>query len=209
MTQTITDPTEIAEFITTHAPPAEAQKFAADVARIELIPINEPLPCPVFCDGDCADWQVEDGGYHASGFTLVDAYNFGRKDDVEMSISVVREDKEGVLGQPEIHLITGDLGGEDLVLTATRARRFAVLLLNAAGTADPTPSGVLLMTASALRLDDELLTDDGWQKVIGLMFFDDSGQASVFTAERDPEDSDGWPFDLADPVKVRRAVDAR
>jgi hypothetical protein len=174
-------------------------------------PDPEPHPattgCPdgvAFCSGICTEY---DDGYHSSGFSLVDAIRYGRG-DTEMALCVSRTEVDGKPGPAEIHFIPA-LCSDDFILTPERARRLAALLLNAADDADPIPSGAMLLTASALRLGDELLTDEGWQTVRGLMFFEASDQASVFTDERnDDDDSDGWQFHLADPVEVRRPMHA-
>lgn len=57
--------------------------------------------------------------------------------------------------------------------------------------------------AETLRVGRQLLTDDGWQTIKGLLIFDDADQVSVFTEERDDLLTDGWPFRFGDMVQTR------
>ena len=163
---------------------------------------NEPGVCPAgigWCVGECPDF---DGHYHGSDFAAVDATSANHA-AVELSVSVHREDRCDEIGPVQISILTGH---DDLIVSPAAARQLAAYLMNATDTVDPLPSGVAVMTASGLRLGDELLTDDGCQTVTGLMAFADSGKVQVFTDERDDETSDGWPLHLGDPVRVRRPL---
>jgi len=163
---------------------------------------NDPAACPAglgWCVGQCVD---NDGHYHGSDFASVDAASHNRA-AAELSVSVHREDQDDEVGPVQISVLTGH---DDLTVTPAAARQFAAHLMNAADTVDPLPTGVAVTTAARLRLGDDLLTDDGWQTIRGLVFFADCGQASVFTDERDDETSDGWPLHVDDPVRVRRPL---
>ena len=64
----------------------------------------------------------------------------------------------------------------------------------------------MLTTAVNVRIGDEILTGDGWEKVTGLLFDVACEQASVFTPSHSIDDSDGLDLSFMDPVKVRRSV---
>lgn len=162
---------------------------------------DQPEACSAglaWCLGECADY---DGHYHGSDFAAVDAAGHHHA-AAELSVSIHREDRDDEIGPVQISILTRH---DDLVVTAAAARQFAAHLMNAADTVDPLPAGVTVTTVSALRLGDDLLTDDGWQTIQGLVFFADCGQASVFTDERDDENSDGWQLQVDDAVKARRS----
>ncbi|HEX8346254.1 MAG TPA: hypothetical protein VF657_16170 [Actinoplanes sp.] len=57
--------------------------------------------------------------------------------------------------------------------------------------------------APALRVGRQLLTDDGWQTIKGLVVFEDANQVTVFTDEKDDLWTDGWPHKLDDQVLTR------
>lgn len=161
---------------------------------------DQPQVCPAglsWCLTECAD---PDGYYHGSDFAAVTVASEYRGTD-ELSVSVHRKDTGEQAGPVHISVLTGK---DDLILTPQSARQHAAHLLNAADTVDPLPLGETVTTAGLVRLGDELLTGDGWQTVTGLMAFTDSGLATVFTAERGPDTSDGWEHHLADVVRVRR-----
>ena len=162
-----------------------------------------------FCDGTCREYG---DGYHSSGFTYltVKRWTMGPKRagfrNAQLSVSVYRDaTKNRKLGKPKVTVITDELRGDQLALSPARARMLAAHLLNAADAADPIPTGVLVVAASAVRLGDDLLTADGWQKVVGQMVFVD--QTNVWTDDRDHDpETDGWFFQPGDPVKVRRTM---
>lgn len=171
-----------------------------------LEPEDQNMPaCPNFCNGTCSTWVDADGSnHHSSGLSTVVIAGGYRGEDVDLDVSASLTDEDYQAGTPEVNLMPSR-GGDGVTMAPAEARKLAALLLNAADDADPLPTGVVLTTASKLRLDDELLTDDGWQAVTGLMFFKPS-QVSVFTTEHDDEDTDGIQLAPTDPVKVRRAV---
>jgi hypothetical protein len=157
-----------------------------------------------FCEGACIEYG---DGYHHSGFTWLDVrrpLGLKKGTKAELTVSVFRQDTKKKIGKPRIAVLTGACGDEFTVGPA-KARRLAAMLLNAADSADPLPLGVVIVEAHTVRIDDELLTADGWQTVTGLLVFKDS-QVGIFTPERNDEDSDGWPFGYNDFVPVRRAL---
>lgn len=75
--------------------------------------------------------------------------------------------------------------------------------------AQPT-ARVLMTSPEFLHIGDELLTDDGWQKVLGVYLGDavegfggPDELVTVFTPERNIE-SDGWQLDPENAVQIRR-----
>jgi hypothetical protein len=174
----------------------------AQPALALLEPDDEPGACPAglgWCVGECAD---PDGHYHGSDFASVTAtnHNYGT---VELSVSVHREDTTSEIGPVLISLFTGH---HDFTVAPSVARQLAACLLNDADMADPLPPGVTVTGASALRLGDELLTGEGWQRIRGLMMFQDPEQVTAFTDEHDEDEGNGWDFCLDDLVRVRRPL---
>lgn len=183
---------------------------------IELI---EAKPCTAgyaWCNGDCREQEPRDPGdeewqddaYHCGAVAHLAMLRFtagGWKDLNDVSLIVRHDENEGDDSQPLIYI---DYPYRECgpAMTAQQARQNAAWLMNAADLLDPLPAGVTATTAVQVRIGDELLTDDGWQKVTGLLFMADSEQASIFTPERNGEDSDGWDLSFNDPVKVRRPL---
>lgn len=67
-----------------------------------------------------------------------------------------------------------------------------------------TPEGQTWQVRSQyLRIGKQLLTEDGWQTIYGLVVFKDADQVSVFTDERDDEGTDGWCFTFDQVVTSR------
>ena len=156
-------------------------------------------PCPDFCDGTCAQWKQPGGeAHHTSGFDVITLDDSG----TDWYVSTSRTDQDYRAGAPDIN-VQPSAGGSGARLSPVEARRFAAMLLNAADLADPLPYGEVFTSPEMLHLGDELLTDDGWQRVEGLMFFTEPAQITVFTGERD-ENSDGWQLDAEDLVRIRR-----
>lgn len=179
-----------------------------------LVATPDPEPtnagCPegvAFCSGVCTEY---DDGYHSSDFTYlqVKRWQGGEYRKSSLSVSVYREaTKRGKLGKAKVTVITGDFASDQLSLTPARTRMLAAHLLNAADLADPIPAGVLTVAASAVRLNDEILTADGWQTVVGQMVFVD--QVNVWTDDYDHDpDTNGWSYQPADLVQVRRPMNA-
>jgi hypothetical protein len=175
------------------------------VATPDPEPTDEGCPELVpFCSGVCREYN---DGYHSSDFTYLKAkrWNRGRYRKTQLSVSVYREaTKNRKLGKPKVTVITDDSGNQ-ISMSPARARMLAAHLLNAADQADPIPLGVSVTPASGVRMGDQLLTGDGWQTVVGQMVFDDQTNVWTDVYNRDPE-TDGWKFDPADPVKVRRPL---
>jgi hypothetical protein len=186
------------------------QPTSSTCATISDEPASDTrLTCPdavAFCNGGCRDWDEGNGTtFHGSDFDFVPAVSHDRGESV-MSVSVTRADENHIAGEPKVQIITADFG-DNLTLTAAEARRLAALLLNSADDADPIPTGVLLIAASAVRIGDLLLTPDGWQQVTGQMTFAGPYQVSIYTEQRDLDSTDGWQYDgLTEAVKVRRTV---
>lgn len=168
---------------------------------------DRPMPaCPDFCDGTCADWRDREehgDAHHTSDFKIVALTESPAAGPIDWYVSASRTDADFEVGTCDVNLLPSRCDGA--TMTPAEARQLAALLLNAADMADPMPFGVLPALAADLRLGDELLTDDGWQAITGLMFFKDSDQASAYTPQRD-EGSDGWQFGLTDPVRIRRRI---
>jgi uncharacterized protein DUF6907 len=194
MTQTITNPTEAAEFIDLQFEPTD----------------NPTLPCPDFCDGTCTTRPEVDGdAHHTSGFAslTVPSDRIGKFTDLDVSVS--RTDDDFQPGTPVVNLLGFVNGGT--TLPASLARELAAMLLNAADIADPLPAGVMPIEAKQVRIGDEISTPDGWQKVVGQMAFlasdDSAAQVNVWTDDYDHDpDTDGWKFEPGDIVHVRRPL---
>ncbi|WP_433369052.1 DUF6907 domain-containing protein [Actinoplanes sp. CA-142083] len=62
---------------------------------------------------------------------------------------------------------------------------------------------VKVVAAEDLRVGKQLLTDDGWQTIRGLVMFADADQVSVYTDERDDVATSGWRFSFGDFVQTR------
>jgi hypothetical protein len=184
------------------------------------IELTSPAECTAgynWCNGDeCNDLvQVEPGDedwqddpYHCGAIASLAMLRFtagGWKDLNDTTLLIRHDENEGDDSRP---LILIDYPSRECTpaMTAEQARRNAAWLLNAADLLDPLPTGAIATTAVNVRIGDELLTDDGWQKVIGLLFDAETEQASVFTTGQDMDNSDGWPLSFNDPVKVRRSV---
>lgn len=172
--------------------------------------LSTESPCPPFCIGDCVDRNDPDGPrYHGSDFDTAEVREFDHPGTRELSVSLTRLDDPGATGEPEIHLIAGYLGS-DYIMSPQNARKLAAILLNAADAGDPLPLGETSVQARHIRVGDEILTEDGWQAVyftmisVGSPYSPDS--ASLFTAERNGEDTDGWKYGPTDPVRVRRPM---
>lgn len=166
------------------------------------------IPCPPFCDGLCDEWYdaVDGSRYHGSDFHKVSAAETDRGAE-NLVVTVTRLDVDTQPGDPEIHLLMGDRhGGDDWQLTVQNARRLAAVLLNLTDAADPLPLGETPIQAQHLRVGDEILTDDGWQHIYQTLIDENNDYAAAFTPERHGEDTDGWVFKLADPVRVRRTM---
>lgn len=166
---------------------------------IEIIPAGCTRGL-AWCEGDCTDADP----YHRAAFAFIPGLTFTARGWVETSkdLDIRFDENEGDSSRPLILLDTST------GMTANQARIAAAHLLNAADVIDPLPVGVTATVAAQVRIGDELLTEDGWQKVIGLAFFADTEQASIFTPERggDADGTDGWDLSFNDPVKVRRAL---
>jgi hypothetical protein len=166
-----------------------------------------------WCDKDCnepvgeeGDWQNDN--YHSGVVSHLSMLRFGRSgwsDFGDVTLIVRHDANEGDDSQPLLYI---DYPYRECSpgMTAEQARQNAAWLLNGADLIDPLPMGVVATTAVQVRIGDELLTDDGWQHVTGLMFCAEIEQASVFTPERGGEmdGADGWDLSFNDPVKVRR-----
>lgn len=57
--------------------------------------------------------------------------------------------------------------------------------------------------ARELRIGDLLLTADGWQRINGVVVFEDADQVTVHTPQRDDLSTDGWRMSLNQRVVVR------
>lgn len=154
-----------------------------------------------WCNGECGEWN---GEHHTTGFDFLTIQR-GLRGDMELTVSTAASEDDGKLGPAAVYLLA-DHPADEMLLTPARARQLAAMLLNAADNADPLPHGVLVVPAGQVRIGDEIDTPDGWQTAIGLMFFPEANQASVFTAERDDIESDGWQLATYEPVKVRRRI---
>lgn len=165
--------------------------------------------CPAFCNHTCETWDDGEGNSHHVSDDFTVTTSGGRPGaKVDLYVCVSRTDQDYEAGAPEVNIIPDHLANGS-AMTAAEARKLAATLLNAADLADPIPNDVLVVAASSVRLGDAVLTEDGWQNVVGQMAFVETdtshGQVNVWTDERDPE-TEGWLFDPADPVKVRRPM---
>jgi hypothetical protein len=198
MTQTITEPETIdvpIELVATE----QACTAGYDWCNVEC---GEPLPV------EPGDEEFAHDDYHSGVVAWLTMLRFTANgwQDLNDTTLIVRHDKnEGDDSRP---LIVIDYPSRECTpgMTPEQARQNAAWLMDAADLLDPLPTGVMVTTAGKVRIGDELLTVDGWQQVVGLMFFSDTEQASIFTTERDPETGDGWPLSFNDVVKVRRPV---
>lgn len=178
---------------------------------IELVDTAKCTAGYDWCDRDCNerdgledDW--DDDAYHRGTVAQLSMMRFtpnGWRDLNDVTLTVRHDENEGDDSRPLI-LIDYPVRDCTPAMTAEQARKNAAWLLNAADLLDPLPAGVVVTTAMKVRIGDELLTDDGWQKVIGLLLFADIEQASFYTPERHADTGDGWDFSFNDPVKVRR-----
>lgn len=156
-----------------------------------------------WCNREC---DAEDP-YHCGGVAWLPMHAFtpGGWVEADTTTVLVRHDEnEGDDSEPLIMVDGGFTFSHGM--TAEQARQNAAWLLNAADMLDPLPAGVTVTTAVKVQIGDMLLTPDGWQKVTGLLFDAEFEQASVFTASRTMEDSDGWDLSFNDPVRVRRPL---
>lgn len=173
-------------------------------------------PCAAgyeWCEEKCEALDTADVDpdriYHGCRYSSLEFQARADKGWSEMLASLyVRHDLTETPDAGPVILMTLDKRVDEVVMTAEQARANAAWLLNAADLIDPLPAGVMAVTAVQVRIGDELLTDDGWQRVTGLMFFEDTEQASVFTPQRGGEmdGTDGWDLSFNDAVKVRRPV---
>lgn len=66
---------------------------------------------------------------------------------------------------------------------------------------------VTVVNAENLRVGKQVLTEDGWQTIRGLVMFQGNGQVSVYTDERDDGhqdfETDGWLYRFGDRVQTR------
>ncbi|MET0522639.1 MAG: hypothetical protein ABW156_11825 [Jiangellaceae bacterium] len=149
-----------------------------------------------------------DSVYHGCRYTSVEFMRLADGGWTELFASLhVRHDPSEDPDAGPMVLMVPDEKADALAMTAEQARQNAAWLLNAADLIDPLPVGAMVTTAVNVRIGDELLTGDGWQKVTGLLFDAALEQASVFTTERTmDDDSGGWDLSFNDPVKVRRPV---
>lgn len=151
-----------------------------------------------WCIGEC----TPDDPFHWSGHVWLNGFrSTGRSWTAEEFTIHLRIDEGDDDPEPLI-LISDGLAG----FTAKQARVAAAWLLNSADELDPLPVGAVATTAVNVRIGDELLTEDGWQKVTGLLFDASFEQASVFTPSHTMDSSDGIDLSFNDPVKVRRPV---
>ncbi len=155
-----------------------------------------------WCAGDCDT----DDAYHCGTLAFLPMLRFTtggwvEADDVSL---LLRHDENEGDGSQSLIMLDGSITLSN-GMTAKHARTFAAWLLNAADLIDPLPTGAMATTADKVRIGDDLRTEDGWQKVTGVMFFADTDQASIFTTQRDP-DTDGWGLSFNDPVMVRRPI---
>jgi hypothetical protein len=170
---------------------------------VEIVDAQTCTAAYAWCNGECH----EDDPYHYGAVAWLSMQHFTPRGWVESddaSVLLRHDENEGDASTPLVMVdgaITLSHG-----MTASQARQNAAWLLNAADLLDPLPAGVMATTAVKVHIGDELLTEDGWQKVTGLLFMADSEQASIFTPERNDEDTDGWDLSFNDPVKVRRPL---
>ena len=155
-------------------------------------------PCPPWCDGWCLDPATANGlAVHIAAPTEFQIIPCAPGASATVVVCASRSDRPGGIGRP---LVSAEYPcGSVTRFTPDQARAAADALLSIANRV----GGPHAVRVAALRLGDRILTGDGWQTVQGLMFFADTGQASVWTDKRDPE-TDGWQFDIADEVTVDR-----
>ena len=169
---------------------------------IELIEPNATCTASHdWCEGDCSD------GHHASKFAAISAQRWVGKDswaDTDVWTSVYINDAYSQT-EPMVSLLVDDYADE-VRYSAAQARQQSAALANAADLADPLPMGVMMTAPELIHLDDELLTDDGWQKVTGVMAFTGDDTIRIFTPERDPDGGDGWELDASNLAQIRRRV---
>jgi hypothetical protein len=161
--------------------------------------------CPAglpWCNDECRTYEGEDAGHHSSGFDHLDISR-GARGETTLSMSVFRTDED--TPGPVLIFLGLDNSCDEMILTAAKARQLSAMLLDAADDADPLPLGVVPMQAQHVHLSDEVLTEDGWQTVVGQMAFDDQVNIWTDAEDRDPE-TDGWPFEPGDLVRVRRRI---
>lgn len=170
-------------------------------------------PTTVTCSAGY-DWcdDEPDRGYHTTHFHYADGerYRTSGWEKTKISASLYVDDNEST-DLPTVGLIIDDAVTRDSVgevrLAPAQARKLAADLMNVADLAEPLPAGVMATCPDRLHLGDELLTDDGWQTITGLMIFTDSEpDVQVFTAERDVDNSEGWAYSLEDLVQIRRRM---
>jgi hypothetical protein len=162
-------------------------------------PAPADFPCPPWCDGQCGGWDSEP--LHSTPAVKVPVRGVdGEGNPAVVEVQVFRTDTATTAGEPAIELCT--LPADNCTMTPAQARQVAAALLNAVDLAAGGQPAEVPTLAQHLRIGDELLTGDGWQKVIGLMVFANSDYVAVFTPERDG-DTDGWPYTLADTVTAR------
>ncbi|BCJ65076.1 DUF6907 domain-containing protein [Polymorphospora rubra] len=169
------------------------------------VPMPAKFPCPPWCVGGCEAWDEGNGErYHGSAFSSVHVKepDYPR---TKVTVSNVREDDDQ-MGATQIHILIDGIGDMDWNIGPDAARKLAALLGRAADNADPMPAGTETVPACDVRLGEHILTPDGWQVVRDLLMVTDTDTAAFYTDERTDEISSGWRFDLAEPVRVRRAV---
>lgn len=157
-----------------------------------LVATSPDYPCPPWCDGKCVDdW---DGALHSTPAMRVPV----RGEQVEVQVS--RFDTTTGTGDATVDLYAEPT--DACTMTPAQARQVAAALLNAADLADGGSPAEVPPLAQHLRVGDHLLTPDGWQRVIGVMVFENSNHVAVFTPEQDG-DTDGWRYTLTDTVTAR------
>lgn len=157
-------------------------------------PVSADYPCPPWCDGQCIDgWE---GALHSAEAVSVPI------DGEQVELVVSRFDSDGGTGQPSVSLYA--LPYDACNMTAAQARMVAAALLNAADLADGGSPVEVPQLAQHLRVGDHLLTPDGWQTVRALTIFPGVDSVRLFTDERNPDDSDGWPYSLTSTVTARQ-----
>ncbi|GIF11635.1 DUF6907 domain-containing protein [Actinoplanes teichomyceticus] len=71
-----------------------------------------------------------------------------------------------------------------------------------------TPGAGPWTRAQFLRVGTQVMTEDGWQTIRGLVIFADADQVTVFTPQRDDEWTGGWRFRFNEMVRYRDAAPA-
>lgn len=151
-----------------------------------------------WCVGEC----TEGDPFHWSGYRWILGLAPAGRSWVREEFTIHLRVDEGDDSPKPLILISDGLVGFD----AEQARQAAAELLNAADRIEPLPLGVMMTAPELIHLDDELLTDDGWQKVTGVMAFTGDDTTRIFTPERDPESNDGWELDASNLVQIRRRI---